>query len=125
MIPNKKPKSRNELRIRRRNRGRKKIAGTASQPRISIYRSLTNIFAQVIDDDKGVTLASASTIAKDLRDSLKGLKKAEKAKLVGKKLAEICKDKGIEKVVFDRGGYRYQGRVKALADGAREGGLSF
>ena len=125
MIPNKKPKSRNELRIRRRNRGRKKIAGTASQPRISIYRSLTNIFAQVIDDDKGVTLASSSTIAKDLRDSLKGLKKAEKAKMVGKKLAEICKAKGIENVVFDRGGYRYQGRVKALADGAREGGLQF
>ncbi len=70
-------------------------------------------------------MASSSTIAKDLRDSLKGLKKAEKAKLVGKKLAEICKAKGIENVVFDRGGYRYQGRVKALADGAREGGLQF
>lgn len=125
MINSKKCTSRNELRVRRHNRGRKKISGTGAQPRICVYRSLTNIFAQVIDDEKGVTLASCSTIAKDVRDSLNGLKKAEKAKIVGKKLAEICKGIGIEKVVFDRGGYRYEGRVKALAEGAREGGLVF
>lgn len=125
MLNTKKPTTRNELRIRRHNRGRKKISGTAAQPRVSVYRSLTNIFAQVIDDENGVTLASCSTIAKDVRDSLNGLKKSDCAKLVGKKLAEVCKSKGIEKVVFDRGGYRYQGRVKALAEGAREGGLLF
>ena len=101
------------------------MAGTAQRPRLNVFRSLTGIYAQVIDDQAGVTLVSASTVEKDLSDQLKDLKKAEQAKLIGQKVAERAKDKGITAVVFDRGGYRYVGRVKALADGARESGLQF
>jgi large subunit ribosomal protein L18 len=90
-----------------------------------VFRSLSEIYAQVIDDSAGRTLASASSVDKDLREQMKGLKKAEQAKLVGQAVAERAKSKGIEAVVFDRGGFRYVGRVKALADGAREGGLNF
>jgi len=94
-------------------------------PRLNVFRSLAEIYAQVIDDEAGHTLASASSIDHDLRAQLDGKKKSDQARLVGKALADRAKAKGILKVVFDRGGYRYIGRVKALADGAREGGLEF
>jgi large subunit ribosomal protein L18 len=94
-------------------------------PRLNVYRSLAEIYAQVIDDEAGQTLVSASTIDRELRNGMGGKKKSEQARMVGKLLAERAKAKGISKVVFDRGGYRYIGRVKALADGAREGGLEF
>ena len=92
---------------------------------MNVFRSLSEIYAQVIDDSAGHTLASASSVDKELREKMKGLKKAEQAKLVGKAVAERAKSKGIDAVVFDRGGFRYVGRIKALADGAREGGLQF
>ena len=118
-------KSRNAARLRRHHRVRQKIKGTPERPRLNVFRSLTEIYAQVIDDEAGTTLVSASSIDKDLRSEMDGLKKTEQANLVGKALAERAKDKGIESVVFDRGGYRYIGRVRSLADGAREGGLKF
>ena len=118
-------KTRNEARKRRHMRVRKKIRGTLERPRLNLFRSLKQIYAQVIDDDAGVTLVSASTVDRDLRSELDGLSKTEQARLVGKTIAERAKEKDIEAVVFDRGGYRYSGRVKALAEGAREGGLEF
>ncbi len=118
-------KSRAVARMRRHARVRKNLTGTAERPRLNVFRSLTGIYAQVIDDQAGHTLVSASTVEKDLREQIKGMKKSEQAKLVGQAVAERAKSKGIESVVFDRGGYRYVGRVKALADGAREGGLQF
>lgn len=118
-------KSRAVARARRHSRVRKNLAGSAERPRLNVFRSLSGIYAQVIDDSAGNTLASASTVDRDLREKMKGLKKAEQAKLVGQTVAERAKSKGIQTVVFDRGGYRYSGRVKALADGAREGGLQF
>ena len=118
-------KSRAIARTRRHSRVRKNLAGSAGRPRLNVFRSLSGIYAQVIDDSAGNTLVSASTIDRDLREKMKGLKKAEQAKLVGQTVAERAKSKGIQAVVFDRGGYRYSGRVKALADGAREGGLQF
>ncbi len=117
--------SRSEARIRRHERVRKHLAGTPQRPRLNVFRSLAGIYAQVIDDQAGQTLASASTIDHDLRAQMKGLKKAEQAKLVGKAVAERAVSKGIKMVVFDRGGFKYSGRIKALADGAREGGLDF
>jgi large subunit ribosomal protein L18 len=107
-------KSRSAARIRRHLR-----------VRLSDFRSINEIYAQVIDDIDGNTLTSASSIDTDLRTKMAGLKKSEQAKLVGQTVAERAKSKGIEAVVFDRGGFRYTGRVKALADGAREGGLEF
>jgi large subunit ribosomal protein L18 len=104
---------------------RKKVFGTADCPRLSVFRSVSEIYAQVIDDIDGNTLVSASSIDAELRAGMAGLKKSEQARLVGKAVAERAKNKGIESVVFDRGGFRYTGRVKALADGAREGGLKF
>lgn len=101
------------------------MSGTAQRPRLNVFRSLTGIYAQVIDDQTGHTLVSASTLEKELREKVKGMKKSEQAKVVGQTVAERARSKGIETVVFDRGGYRYMGRVKALADGAREGGLRF
>ena len=118
-------KSRAVARARRHVRVRKNLAGSVNRPRLNVFRSLSGIYAQVIDDQAGRTLASASTVDRDLREKLNGLKKAEQAKLVGQTVAERAKSKGIETVVFDRGGYRYSGRIKALADGAREGGLQF
>jgi large subunit ribosomal protein L18 len=118
-------KSRSEARVRRHKRVRKNVLGTAQRPRLSVFRSLTEIYVQVIDDHLGNTIASASTIDEDLRSKMKGLKKTDQAKLVGKALAERVKIKDIKAVVFDRGGFKYSGRVKALADGAREGGLEF
>ena len=118
-------KSRSVARTRRHTRVRKNLTGSGQRPRLNVFRSLSGIYAQVIDDQAGRTLASASTVDRDLREKVKGLKKSEQAKLIGKTVAERAKSKGIESVVFDRGGYRYSGRIKALADGAREGGLQF
>ena len=109
-------------RIKRHSRVRGKISGTAERPRLSVFRSESNIYAQVIDDVAGVTLASASTVEKGFEG--KG-GNADAAKKVGSAIAERALKKGIENVVFDRGGYIYHGRVKALAEGAREGGLKF
>ncbi len=117
--------SRSEARIRRHKRVRLNLAGTADRPRLSVYRSLDAIYAQVIDDAAGVTIASASTIDRALKGEMDGKTKTEQAKLVGKAIAERLQEKGIKNVVFDRGGFRYFGRVKALADGAREAGLEF
>ena len=117
--------NRAEARERRHKRVRKNLSGTAQRPRLAVFRSVTDIYAQVIDDAAGHTLVSASSIDKDLREKVKGLKKSEQAKVVGKAVAERAKSKGISAVVFDRGGFKYMGRVKALADGARDGGLQF
>ena len=111
-----------EARLRRHRRVRGKIRGTAERPRLAVFRSNRGIFAQLVDDDAGKTLARASWTG--LPKSFKG-DKTEQAAEVGKRLAEAAKKAGVETVVFDRGGYLYHGRVKALADGAREGGLSF
>jgi len=118
-------KSRSAARIRRHIRVRKKISGTPDCPRLSVFRSLAGINVQVIDDQNSVTLVSASNLDADLRKQLKGKSKTEQAQMVGQAVAERAKSKGITKVVFDRGGYRYIGRVKAVAEGAREGGLQF
>ncbi len=118
-------KSRSEARARRHLRVRKNLAGTAQRPRLSVFRSVAEIYAQVIDDAAGRTLVSASSVDKELREKVKGMKKSEQAKLVGQTVAQRAKSKGITAVVFDRGGFKYIGRVKALADGAREGGLQF
>jgi large subunit ribosomal protein L18 len=105
---------------------RKKVFGTAARPRLTIYRSAKHIYAQIIDDTTGKTLVSASTISKELRDQLKDVKSAmEVCKLVGKFAAKQALDKKIQQVVYDRNGYLYHGRVKAVADGAREAGLKF
>ena len=108
-------------RLKRRRRVRAKVHGTAERPRISVFRSNRGIFAQLIDDDAGVTLASVNWIEADLRS----LKPMEQAKRAGELLAERAKAAGVDTAVFDRGGYRYHGRVQALAEGAREGGLVF
>lgn len=112
----------NIARKKRHVRVRGKISGTAECPRLNVYRSLSNIYAQLIDDVAGVTLAQASSVEKDFAQYGGNV---EAAKAVGKKLAERATEKGIKKCVFDRGGYVYHGRVQALADGAREGGLEF
>ena len=115
----------NEERLRRHARVRKKVSGTAETPRLSVYRSLNHIYAQIIDDTKGVTICSASTMEKDVKSKVEGLSKTDAAKVVGKAVAEKAKALGVKQVVFDRGGYLYTGRVQALADGAREAGLDF
>ena len=113
---------RNKLRKKRHNRIRRKISGTAECPRLNVFRSNKNIYAQLIDDVEGVTLASASTVDSEIA---KEDSKVEQATAVGKLLAERAKENNIVKVVFDRGGYQYHGRVKALAESARENGLEF
>ncbi|MBN2388993.1 MAG: 50S ribosomal protein L18 [Anaerolineales bacterium] len=118
-------KNRSAARIRRHLRVRKHLAGTPQRPRLSVFRSLSQIYAQVIDDAAGHTIVSASSLDHDLRPKMKGLKKIAQAQLVGKTVAERAMSKGVKSVVFDRGGFKYSGRVKALADGAREGGLEF
>ncbi len=110
---------------RRHRRVRAKVDGTAARPRLNVFRSLTNIYAQVIDDLSGHTLASASTIDNEIAKQIDGKTKREAAKIVGQVLAQRAKEAGISSVVFDRGGYQYHGRVAALAEGAREGGLNF
>ena len=117
--------SRNELRQRIHGRIRKRLRGIPERPRLSVFRSLKHIYAQVIDDAAGKTLASASSLEKELRGSLKTGANVAAAKEVGKRLAARAKEQGVKKVVFDRGGYLFHGRVKALADAAREGGLEF
>jgi large subunit ribosomal protein L18 len=118
-------KSRSVARERRHTRVRTRITGTQERPRLNVYRSLSDIYVQVIDDGEGKTIVAASSIDRDLRDQLTGMNKTEQARKVGQELAERARALGIQKVIFDRGGYRYIGRVKALADGAREGGLEF
>ena len=115
----------NTERKRRHARVRKKVSGTAEAPRFCVYRSLNHIYVQVIDDVKGVTLVSASTMEKELKAQVADLTKTEAAKLVGKTAAERALEKGVKEVVFDRGGYLYTGRVQAVAEGAREAGLNF
>lgn len=117
--------TRSQSRQRRHQRVRRKVNGGPERPRLNVFRSLTNIYAQVIDDVAGHTIVSASSLEPELHEQMSGKTKVEQAKEVGKILAERAKEKGIEKVVFDRGGYRYHGRVKALADASREGGLDF
>jgi large subunit ribosomal protein L18 len=118
-------KNRNEMRIRRHQRLRKNLAGTNERPRMCVYRSLNQIYAQVIDDNLGRTLISASTLDGEIKAKIKDMKKTDQAKLVGKSIAERSLAAGIKQVVFDRGGYKYHGRVKAVADAAREAGLEF
>ena len=117
------PKVKSQMRQNKRYRIRKKVSGTAATPRLSVFRSNSEIYAQVIDDNKGVTLVSASSKDKDIA-AQKGTK-SELSKLVGAAVARKAGELGIKEVVFDRGGFLYHGRVKALAEGAREGGLQF
>lgn len=116
----------NKKRLKNKIKIRKKISGTSDRPRFAVYKSLKQVYAQLIDDSKGLTLLSASSLSKEIVDDIKNAKsKIDKSKVVGKLLAEKAKDKGIQTVVFDRSGYRYHGRVQAIAEGAREGGLKF
>jgi large subunit ribosomal protein L18 len=116
---------REAARKRRHRRVRKQVVGTGQRPRFNVFRSLKHIYAQVIDDTRGHTLATASTLDPALRGKVKGLTKTEQAKLVGELLAKRALERGVKKVAFDRGGYKYHGRVKSLAEAAREGGLEF
>lgn len=113
----------NQLRKNRHRKIRNKISGTSETPRLCVYRSLTNIYAQIIDDTQGNTLCAASTLDKEIASLIKGKTKKEQAKIVGEKIAEKAIAKNITKVVFDRGGYLYTGRVQEVADGARSKGL--
>ncbi len=115
----------NKDRLKRHERVRNKVSGTAARPRLSVYRSLNHIYAQIIDDVAGKTLASCSTLDKKVAEMVKDASKQEAAKIVGQELAKRALAAKIEEVVFDRGGYIYTGRVKSLADGAREAGLKF
>jgi large subunit ribosomal protein L18 len=117
--------TRSAARKRRHTRVRSKISGTLGVPRLSVFRSLKHIYAQIIDDAVGRTLVSASTVDADVREQVAGLNKTEQAKIVGKRLAEKALSSGVTQVVFDRGGYLYHGRVRALADASREAGLKF
>ncbi|MBM3263876.1 MAG: 50S ribosomal protein L18 [candidate division Zixibacteria bacterium] len=114
------------MRVRRHTRVRKTVEGTSDRPRLCVFRSLKHIYAQVVDDTTGATLAASSTVAPEVREKLAtDLSKLDESKIVGQALAEKALASGISKVTFDRGGYRYHGRIKALADGAREKGLEF
>ena len=117
--------TRSRARIRRHRRVRKFLSGTPERPRLNVYRSSSQIYAQVIDDENSSTVVSASTIDRELRSKMEGLTKIEEARLIGEEIARRAKSKGITTVIFDRGGYQYMGRVKALSDGARKGGLEF
>ncbi|HOP73578.1 MAG TPA: 50S ribosomal protein L18 [Bacillota bacterium] len=116
---------RREARLRRHIRLRKKISGTAERPRLSVFRSLHHIYAQIIDDTKGITLVSASSVEPEIRSQLKYGGNIAAAQVVGAAIAKKALQNGIKAVVFDRGGYIYHGRIKALADAARENGLEF
>jgi large subunit ribosomal protein L18 len=118
-------KAKHKQQLRRRHHVRRRITGTPERPRLSVFRSSKHIYAQLIDDLAGVTLASASSLVPDVKSGLPYGGNIKAAKVVGTKIAEAAKAKGIAKVAFDRGHYRYHGRVKALADAAREGGLQF
>jgi large subunit ribosomal protein L18 len=121
----KKTKTPRAARVRRHARVRRRLHGTAEKPRLAVFRSLSHIYAQVIDDVSGRTIAAASDMEPALKGRLSGKKKAEVATIVGEVVAERAKDKGLTRVVFDRGGFPFHGRVKALADAARAGGLEF
>lgn len=114
-----------EARLRRHRHVRVRIVGTTERPRLNVFRSLRHIYAQIIDDSAGCTLVAASTVDKEVSRQVTGMEKTEAARLVGQVLAERAKSQGLTKVVFDRGGYRYHGRIKALAEAARKGGLAF
>lgn len=118
-------RTRSESRERRHQRVRLSVHGTPNRPRLNVFRSVEEIYAQIIDDEKGITLAAASSIDHDIREKVAKLTKTEQAKAVGDLVAKRAIDKGIKQVVFDRGGFRYIGRVKALADAARQAGLDF
>lgn len=125
-----KPEKKVEARLRRKQRVRKKIFGTPERPRLSVYKSCKHIYAQIIDDTIGHTLVSASSLSKEIKDKIKEVKekggtKTEIAKIVGELIAKKALEKGIKKVCFDRGGFKYHGRIKALAEAARAGGLEF
>lgn len=115
----------NSVRKAKQRRIRNKLSGTSECPRLNVYRSLTNIYAQVIDDEKGVTLASSSTVEKSIAEQMSGKTKSEQAFIVGEDVAKKALKKGVKKVVFDRAGYLYTGRVAKLAEGARNAGLEF
>lgn len=115
----------NKERIRRHSRVRDKLSGTVERPRLSVYRSLNHIYVQVIDDQKGVTLVSANSMEKSLAAALKGKAKLDQAYMIGQEVAKRAIKKGIKSVVFDRSGYIYTGRIKKVADGARDAGLEF
>ena len=112
-------------RVMRHVRVRRKVGGTSERPRLSVYRSLNHVYAQVIDDSQGVTLAAASSLEQAVKERNADKRKTELAELVGELIGQRAQQKGVSKVVFDRGGYKYHGRVKALADAARKGGLVF
>jgi large subunit ribosomal protein L18 len=116
---------RNATRDKRHKRVRSKVNGTAERPRLNVYRSLSNIYAQIINDEDGQTIVAASTLDKEIKTQLQATGNQEAAKLVGQLVGKRALDKGINTVTFDRGGYIYHGRVKALAEGARESGLNF
>lgn len=116
---------RNKKRVERHNKIRNKIVGTPERPRLNVFRSSKNIYAQIIDDANGNTIVQASTKDKEILEKITEMTKVEVAKLVGAELAKRAQEKGIKSVVFDRGGYLYHGRVKSLAEGARENGLDF
>ena len=115
----------NAIRVKRHERLRSYFSGTPERPRLNVYRSLKHIYAQVIDDVAGVTLAAASTVEPEIMKQLEGKNKKQAAEIVGETVAKRALDKGVKQVVFDRGGYLYTGRVEALASGARKGGLDF
>ncbi|MGN1212904.1 MAG: 50S ribosomal protein L18 [Christensenellales bacterium] len=117
--------NKNDVRTKRHERIRNKISGTSLRPRLSVYRSTSEIYAQLIDDEKGVTLVSSSTLDKEVKPLLAGKTKTEQAQIVGEVLAKRAISNNLKSVVFDRGGYLYIGRVKALADSARDAGLEF
>ncbi len=114
-----------DKRLKRRIRIRKKITGTAEKPRLTVYRSLKYIYAQIIDDEKSHTLVAASSLEKELKEGIKSTRDIGAAKAVGELIAKRALERGVKEVVFDRNGYKYHGRVKALADAAREAGLKF
>jgi large subunit ribosomal protein L18 len=118
-------KTKEDIRLRIHRRIRKKIAGTPERPRLAVFRSQAHIYAQVIDDGTGRTVCSASSLDETLKKDAKRGANVAAAKAVGKLIADRAKEKGVEAVVFDRGGFQYHGRIKALADAAREGGLKF
>ncbi|MBN1808616.1 MAG: 50S ribosomal protein L18 [Planctomycetes bacterium] len=119
------PKKKNAHRCRKHRGVRSKIRGTADRPRLSVFRSLNHVYAQVIDDEQGKTIAAASTVEKEMRQKLAKTRSMEAARMVGELVARRAREKGVVQVVFDRGWYKYHGRVMALADAVRAGGLKF
>jgi large subunit ribosomal protein L18 len=117
--------SANVARKRRHARIRARVVGTPDKPRLCVFRSLNNIYAQVIDDAKGVTVVSAGSLSADMKSQIAGKNKTQVAEMIGTELAKSAQGKGISEVIFDRGGYKYQGRIKALAESARKAGLKF